>query len=150
MGLKDLNTATVADSGIDIEIYDPRTGAPTGIVIGMLGSDSQAYLEADRKIRARTLALAKKRRDFTVGMEPDAVEAAATERMTACFLYWKERRADGTFKDSLTFDEGVELPSTKEEFARIISDRGYFWLRQQVAEEMDKVSNFLSKQPRSC
>lgn len=143
MGLNDLCTEEAADKGIDIEIYHPGSGAPLGIVVNMCGSDSQAYLDADRKIRNRQLEQAKRRRDFTVGMEPESVEAALIERMKACFNSWKEKQADGTWKNSVCLDPGVELASSKEEFVKIISRRGFFWFRQQVQEGMDKVANFL-------
>lgn len=145
MALKDLCTAEAADKGILVDLYHPTTGAPLGIVIAILGSDSQAYLDADRAIKNRQLGLAKRKRDFTVGMEPEAVEAGLIEKMTACFLGWKEDKGDGTFKDTVEFEAGVELASTKEEFKKIISNRGFFWLRNQVQEEMDKVTNFLPK-----
>ncbi|MBT0665766.1 hypothetical protein KI809_15760 [Geobacter pelophilus] len=143
MNLKNLCTEEVADRGIDIELFHPGTGMSLGIVITMLGSDSLAYIEADRKIRGRQLEQSKRKRDFTVGMEPEQIEAGLVERMTACFVSWKQRQDDGRFKDTLSFDEGVELASTKEEFKKIISRRGFFWLRQQVQDGMDKVSNFL-------
>jgi len=143
MALKQLSTAEKADKGIDIEIFHPSTGESLGIVVTMLGSDSAAYIEADRKIRSRQLQRAKRKRDFTIGMEPEEVEASLVERLSACFVGWKERLADGSFKNTLNFDEGVELPSTRAEFTKIISDRGYYWFRAQVQEGMDTVSNFL-------
>lgn len=145
MALKNLSTRAAADSGIEIEITHPDTGEGLGIFVGLYGSDSEAYLEADRRIQARNLALAKKKRDFTAAMDPEIIERDATERMVACFRGWKERRPDGTFKETVEFEEGVELPGTKEAFRTIISDRGFYWLRQQVREEIDRVSNFLPK-----
>ena len=85
MALKDLCTEEAADNGIEIELYHPASGAPLGIVVTMCGSDSQAYMDADRKIRNCQLEQAKRKRDFTVGMEPEVVEAALIERMKACF-----------------------------------------------------------------
>jgi len=151
MGLKNLCTAETADKGIEVDIYHPSSGEPLGIVVTMLGSDSQAFLEADRQIKNHNLAIAKKKRDFTIGMEPEAVESALIRRMQACFVGWKEKQADGSFKPSISFEEGVELESSKFEFARIIANRGFFWLRQQLQEAMDNVSNFLPKaQPSSA
>ena len=146
MALKDLCTKDAADKGIEIELYHPGTGKPLGIVVTMLGSDSQEFIDADHKIKNRNLALAKKKRDFTLGMEPEAVEAAVVEKMTACFLGWKEAKADGTYKDTVEFEQGVELAATKAEFKKIIADRGFFWMRAQLQEEMDRVTNFLPKQ----
>lgn len=148
MKLKDLCTAEAADQGIDIELFHPSSGVPIGIIINMKGSDSQAYLDADRKIKNRQLEHSKRKRDFTAGMEPEAIEAGLIERMKACFNSWKEKKGDGTFKDTVSFDEGVELASNKEEFGKIIANRGFFWIRQQVQEGMDKVANFLPK-PKS-
>jgi len=158
MALKDLCTEEEADKGTPVELYHPGNGTPMGIVIVMLGSDSQAFLDAERKIRNRQLELGKKKRDFTVGMEPEAVEAALVEKMTACFVGWKElvpeheeagQKVPASWKDTVEFEPGVELPSTKEEFKKIISRRGFFWLRQQVQTAMDDVTRFLPKSKAS-
>jgi hypothetical protein len=151
MDLMDFNTEEKADQGIDIEIFLP-TGEPSGIFVNMCGSDSQAYLDADRKIRNRQLEQAKRKRDFSIGMEPEAIEAGLIERMKACFNGWKQKTgadADGvvTYKPAITVG-GSELGSNKEEFAKLISRRGFFWFRQQLQEGMDKVANFLP-QPKS-
>lgn len=146
MALKDLCTEELADKGIDIEIFHPATGKSLGIVVTMLGSDSAEYDKADKKIRNRLIIEGKRKRDFSVGLDPDSQESAVIEKMTACFLGWKEKKDDGSWKDTVEFDKGVELPSSKEEFKKIISRRGFFWFRQQIQEEMDKVANFLPPQ----
>lgn len=145
MGLKDLCTEEIADRGIDIDIYHPASGEDLGIVVCMRGSDSEEYLLADRKIKNRQLEHAKRKKDFTVGMSPEEQDAALVEKMAACFIGWKERTSNG-WKNSVEFEAGVELPSTREEFKKIISRRGFYWFRQQVVEGMDKVTNFLPKQ----
>jgi hypothetical protein len=138
MALNDLNTKSAADAGIDIELFHPATGAPLGITITMHGSDSQAYQDAERKIANRQREHAKRTRDFSAGLDYDQLQAAMTERMTACFIGWREGS-----KNTIEFEAGQELPATPENFKKIISDRGFFWLRQQVQTGMDNVSNFL-------
>jgi hypothetical protein len=149
MALSSLNTARSADAGIDIEIYHPATGVSLGIFITMLGSDSQAYLDAERKISNRIKEQSKRTRDFTAGLDYDTQQSALVEKMTACFVGWKEQipgsdeHAPQAYKPTIELEEGVELPATKDNFKKLISNRGFFWLRQQLQTGMDSVSNFL-------
>lgn len=151
--LMDFCTEEMADQGIDIEIFDPK-GNTTGIIINMKGTDSQAYLEEDQAIKRFTLSQAKKQQDFTVGMEPEAVEQGNLRRIKACFNFWKQKvdeKPDGTpvYKDTIRIG-GEELPSTRKAFGELIARRGFFWVRRQVQEGMDKVTNFLPQpQPSS-
>jgi len=146
--LMDFCTEEMADLGIDIEIFDPR-GNPMGLIINMKGSDSQTYLDVDRKIKNRNIETAKRKRDFTVGMDPETTEANLIERMKACFNFWKQKTgedAEGNpiYKDTIRIG-GQELPSNKNEFGKLIARRGFFFIRQQVQEGMDKTANFLPK-----
>jgi hypothetical protein len=150
MALMDLCTEAAADQGIEIDIYHPATGKPLGIAVRMLGTDSQVYADTERKIKNRMLELGKRKRDFSVGLDSDSQEAALIEKMTACFLSWKETKADGTVKDTVEFEDGVELAGSKAEFKKIISRRGFFWFRAQVQEGMDKIASFLPPQKSTC
>jgi hypothetical protein len=138
MALNDLNTKSAADAGIDIELFHPASGVPLGITITMHGSDSQAYTDAERKISNRQREHAKRTRDFSAGLDYDQQQAALVERMTACFIGWSEKG-----KKTIELDAGIELEATKENFRKLITDRGFFWLRQQVQTGMDNVTNFL-------
>lgn len=144
MGLQNLNTANSADAGVDIELFHPGTGESLGIVVTMLGSDSQAYIDAERKIAKRNRERAKRTRDFSAGMDYDQINANITEKMTACFVSWREGK-----KPTITLQEGVELEGTKENFKKVISDRGFFWLRQQIQTGMDDIASFLSQGAKS-
>ncbi|MBT0666333.1 hypothetical protein KI809_18655 [Geobacter pelophilus] len=148
MALDDLCTAETADQGIDIEIFHPGSGESLGIFIRMLGSDSEEYIEAERKITNRQKEKAKRTRDFTAGMDYDQSQAALVEKMAACFVSWKEvvpgkDGQDPAFKPTIELKKGEELEATKNNFKKIISNRGFFWLRQQVQQGMDNVTNFL-------
>lgn len=138
MALKNLNTAVAADKGIDIDIYHPGSGDPLGITITMHGSDSKAYVDAERKVANRQREHAKRTRDFAAALDYDQQQAALTERMAACFIGWREGD-----KNTIEFEPGQELEATRENFRKIISDRGFFWLRQQIQTGMDNVTNFL-------
>ncbi|WP_321532265.1 hypothetical protein [uncultured Desulfuromonas sp.] len=137
MDLATLNTAQNADTGIEIEIFHPTTGEPIGLTIMVLGSDSQAYIDAERKINKRRNEQAKRTRDLSAGLDYDQLQAAVTEKMVACFVNWKT--ADGA---PLKLN-GTGLESSKDNFRKVITDRGFFWLRQQVQQAMDNVANFL-------
>lgn len=144
--LMDFCTEEMADQGIDIEIFDPK-GNTTNIIINMKGSDSQAYLDEDQAVKRFTLAQAKKQQDFTVGMDPEEVEKRNLRLMKACFNFWKQKideKEDGTpvYKDTIRIG-GQELPSNRKAFGELIARRGFFWVRRQVQEGMDKVTNFL-------
>ncbi len=140
MPLQDFNTRQIADEGIDIPIHHPVTGLPLGIVITMLGSDSQVYMDAVRADSAARLARARKTRDMSAGLAPEELEASLVARMTACFLGWQE---EGQAENTIEIEPGRPLPGTRENFRTIIEDRGFFWLRQQIQQEMDDVANFL-------
>ena len=146
MALKDRNTAAKADLGIDVEIFGPD-GESTGITMHVLGSDSQVYLDTERKIQRRTLELGKRNKDYSVGLDPDQQQSALVEKMTACVTSWKEKTADG-YKATITLEEGVELECTPENVKKILKDRGFFWIRSQVQTAMDNPQNFLSLQAK--
>jgi hypothetical protein len=148
MALKDRNTAANADLGIDVEIFGPD-GESTDIIMHVLGSDSQVFLDAERKIQRRTLELGKRNKDYAVGLDPDQQQNALVEKMTACVTSWKERTADGSFKQTITLEEGVELACTPDNVKKILKDRGFFWIRSQVQTAMDNPQNFLPKAPGS-
>lgn len=146
--LMDFCTEEMADQGVDIDIFDPK-GNFTGIVVHMKGTDSEAYLEEDNAIKRFNLAQGKKQQDFTVGMDPDEVKKANLRRLKACFDYWKQvigEEDDGSrvYKDTITIGK-KELPSTKGQFGELMGRRGFFWIRKQIEEGMDKVTNFLPK-----
>ena len=122
MALKDRTTAAKADLGIDVEIFGPD-GESTGITMHVLGSDSQVYLDTERKIQRRTLELGKRNKDYSVGLDPDQQQSALVEKMTACVTSWKEKTADG-YKATITLEEGVELECTPENVKKILKEHG--------------------------
>jgi hypothetical protein len=147
MALKDRNTAAKADLGIDVEIFDPA-GETTNITFHVLGSDSQVYLYAERAVHKRQLELGKRSKDFAVGLDYDQQQAANVEKMTACVTSWKEKKDDGTFKATITLEEGVELECTPDNVKKILKDRGFFFIRNQVQTAMDNPKNFLPSLPK--
>jgi hypothetical protein len=148
MALKDLSTALASDQGIDVEFHHPASGEPIGMVWHVLGSDSQDYLDAERKVHNRQVEHGKRTRDFSAGLTHEQQEAARIDKMAVCVKSWKEKAGDG-WKPTLEYEPGVELECTTENVRKILKDRGFFWLRAQVQEAMDRPANFLPKRPAS-
>lgn len=82
------DTAPISMRGFDVNILSPgRDRRPTGLVITVLGADSDAYRERDFEIRKRwrDSMIGTARRERT---EKDA-RAESIERMVAATLGWK-------------------------------------------------------------
>jgi len=146
--LMDLCTEELADLGVDISIIAPN-GQDTGIVINMKGTDSEAYDEEDKAIKRYNLAQAKSKKDYLAGTDPDEIKTANLRRLKSCFNHWKQKTGvddndNPIYKDTIRIG-GQELASNRKNFTELMARRGFFWIRSQVEEGMDKVSNFLPK-----
>lgn len=149
MSLADLSTADVADKGVPVDIYHPISGEPLNMRWYLRGSDSQAYLDSERKIHNRQLEHGKRVKDFAAGLTYDQQESAKVEKMAACVISWEELGKDGKWKKTIELTPGEELDCTTDNVKKILKNRGFFWLRQQVQKGIDDPTNFLPKAPGS-
>lgn len=147
MALAAMKVATVG--GAKISITHPRTGLATGIVISVLGSDSEAYRNLLRKQQNRRLEAAAKNRGMRKGstVTAEALEEESLDLLIACTVGWetveKDAKGADVSRPEIEMDEGEWLPCTPENARRVYADPGLAWLREQVDAEIADRSNFL-------
>lgn len=80
--LKDLYTVDAHEEGAELEIKDPRTGEPHGLVLTLVGSDSDTYRQAQADLVKRRMDNKKE--------ELSALELRdeAVEMLVSCTKGW--------------------------------------------------------------
>ena len=148
MALIDKSTAEVSDKGIAVDIYGPD-GADLNMKWYVKGSDSQTYLDTERKIHNRQLEYGKRVKDFAAGLDYDQQQMAKVEKLVACVIGWEEQKEDGSWKPTIELAAGEELTCTPENVKKILKNRGFFWLQNQIQKAVDNPAGFLQKAPGS-
>lgn len=122
--LAKLDTAKVAEEGVELHVAHPTTGEDLGIVITLIGTDSKTFRDIS-KSRA-TASLKKKTREIDL----DQNESDAVELLAKCTKGWTGITENGK-EVAFSYDNAVQL-YTK-----------YLWLREQIDRFMADRSNFL-------
>lgn len=122
--LAKLDTAKVAEEGVELRVAHPTTGEDLGIVITLIGTDSKTFRDIS-KSRA-TASLKKKTREIDL----DQNESDAVELLAKCTKGWTGITENGK-EVAFSYDNAVQL-YTK-----------YLWLREQIDRFMADRSNFL-------
>jgi len=125
--ISDLRTDR-ADDGEWLELEHPKTGAPTGIKIKLLGVDSDAYNKQSRKNQDRRL----KKRKFKV--TSDELENENIELLVMITKEWESM-----------IENGQPVEFNVSNVRRIYGDKKYSWIREQVDEFAGDRNNFLGK-----
>lgn len=145
MSLAELNTAEAADSGIEIDVLNPKTNIPTGVKITILGTDSETFLNLQRKQQNRRMENLKNRRG-TMMQSAEEVEADSTELLLACIKSWRTVSiVDGNEVSRPEIEIAVSewVGCTPENAKRLLTARGFKFVREQIDREMGDRSNFL-------
>lgn len=128
-----LDSRTLANEGIDVDIMHPVTGVPTGFYITVLGRDSDVYQKLEAKQQQQRLA-----RMARLGKLPprtnEEMKESALELIAACTKGWGMRPdEDGnprTFEPAFNPDEALHMyrttPEIREQVEAAIVDRARF------------------------
>lgn len=126
MDLATLPSKSTAEAGFKVRIIDPVTGEKTGILIGVLGADSEQYQAETREIRKRLL---------------DALQLAGRHELTA----EEERQVDVETLAKVTTSwnvtlKGAPLDLTPKNICMVYIE----WpcVREQVRQGIHNRANF--------
>lgn len=121
----DLSNLLASDTAV-VQIKHPRTGAPIdGMTVTVAGNASEDF----RKVRAE---LAKRRLESSRGVSVEELDASALTLLVACIKGWTGFEMNG---DAYEFS-----PANAK---ALMSNPGYFWLREQVEAGVGDVANFI-------
>jgi len=130
MDLSALDTAAMSNEGIDVRIYNPKTQAETGIVIHILGQDSDAFKGVQRLQQARSLNAALKTGPRREERMVDVSEDNVPELLAASTVSWSGMKKDG-----------ADFPCNKANALFVYTN--YPIIRDQVLEAQRDRANFL-------
>ena len=120
----DLSSLFASDTA-EIIIKHPKTGEPLDMVVTVAGNASEDY----RKVRTE---LAKRRIESTRSITVEELETSAMRLLVACVKSWKGIQMSG-----------VEYPYSAANAKELLSNPGYFWLKEQIETAVGDVANFI-------
>lgn len=106
----DLDSRTLANEGVDVEIINPATGVSTGFVIHVLGMDSKVYKDLEAKQRRARLARVAKMGKIPPRTD-DEMRESALDLMVACTVRWG-------MKDGSPFDVECTPENVRDTYER--------------------------------
>ena len=133
--LSKVNLQASSEVGHEFQLKLPDGTPIDGVFIKVRGANSKIALDLQKKkfnehqVRQ---SMAKKRGKEPDPLTIDEVDALSVETAVARTISWRGFEQDGK-----------PIPFSKEEAERIYSDPGFAWIREQVLEESNIVSNFL-------
>jgi len=93
--LSALDTTALSNKGFDVHIFNPKTQKDTGIVITVLGQDSDAYKKVQRAQAARSLHAALNTGPKREQKMVDAAEDNVAEMLAASTAGWTGLKLNG-------------------------------------------------------
>jgi len=127
--LNTLDTSKASEDGVWTEIENPSTGEPLGIKIKVLGMDSKAYQDQQRKTQDRNM---KKGFRGLKQLKSETIEKDKIELICACTVDW----------ENVVYD-GEALECTRENCRWLY--KTYRWIFDQVDEFIGDRGNFLGE-----
>jgi len=120
----DLSSLFASDTA-EVTIKHPKTGEPLDMVVTVAGNASEEY----RKVRTE---LAKRRIESTRSITVEELETSAMRLLVACVKGWKGIQM-----------AGVDYPYSAANAKELLSNPGYFWLKEQIETAVGDVANFI-------
>jgi len=139
--LGDMDTVAGANGGFDVELYHPATNADIGIIITVLGKDSDEFQKVTRqqnKKRIDKLSKSGFRSGKVAPPSQDQMDADGLELLASCTIGWRavEEESFGT----LLLD-GEEIPFSTENAKKIYSR--FPWIKEQIDIAIGDRANFI-------
>jgi len=128
--LSELDTTKISNEGFDVELYHPATNVGLGIVIRVLGRDSDEFRKvSNAQIKRRTERF--NRGGFRQpAITPEELEQNTIEILAACTVGWSGVVVDGK-----------EIPFSKDN-AKMLYTR-FPWIREQIDAAIGDRANFM-------
>lgn len=130
MKLSKFDTKTKAEKGVEIELKDIATGEGSGIFFTILGTDSDAFRDAELERSRDMLAMSKKRgKDYKPSREE--IDDGVCKILAACTVGWR----------GLEDDDGEPIPFSTKAAEELYQK--YPRIRDQINVAMADPANFL-------
>lgn len=142
MDVSQLDVIKKSNEGFEFQVYNPATGALTGMYITVLGRDSDAYRKLQNqqnRVRMERMTQGGRLR-LSVMPSPEEIEREALELLVACTVRWRQLADGDQYKDTLTVS-GEEWVCTRETVARLYKE--YPVMREQADSAISERANFL-------
>lgn len=123
----DLSAFEVDDQPFPVEVVHPVSGKPIGLVIQVVGTDSAAYQNIQRKLQNRRLQ--KWQRNRSTKMSAEQLEEEQLELLCSCIHSWTGMVVDGKeveFSPDAAREILVRFPFVREQIDEAIGDRANF------------------------
>jgi hypothetical protein len=143
------DTAAACETPFDIELMWPKTKAPLGLFIQVIGYNSgplRAITERrEAKQRHREFALQRGEKIELPSLEEENAEGL--EALITATVGWYERKRDkdgklGKKQEGLPFGE-TRLMFSKEEAEKLYKHPGYQWIGTQIVQAVYDIGNFI-------
>jgi hypothetical protein len=116
--LASIDTVKDANQGTTVELYHPSSGKDLGILINILGKDSDKFRQIQtEQSRRRTAKLQKT--GFRAGLTSSDFDSDAIELLASCTTGW----------ENMVIDK-KDVPFTRENAVAIYTQ--YPWIKEQV------------------
>jgi len=118
---------------VEIELRNPRTGAPLGVRISLAGPAHPLH-QAKVLERSRRMMLAAALEGKEKAMERglDEAQQARVELAIACVINWR----------GLANGDGHELPWSPQKAADVLMDKRNHWILEQISDALNDRDRF--------
>ena len=127
--LSSIDTVAGSNEGFDVQIYHPGTNVDLGIVITVLGKDSDEFLKVSRTQSKKRMAKMAKGGFRNTSISIEEVEQDGIELLAACTKAWAgmvENGKDIVCTASNAVDVYTRYPWIREQVDIAIGDRANF------------------------
>jgi len=135
--LASMDTVKGSNEGFDVKIYHPGTLVDLGIVINVLGKDSDEFQKVSRSQSKKRMAKMTKGgfRAQSMTPPPEEIEADGLDLLAKCTKSWKQGD-----KNAITLD-GKELEFSYG--AAVVIYTRFPWMKEQVDIAVGDRANFI-------
>lgn len=128
--LSTLDTVSGANTGVEVELFNPATTDNLGIFVTVLGRDSKTFQKLQAKQNRNRMVKMEKAGGFKIGrLSAEELETDAIELLAACTKSWRGVKVDGVDLDCNAENAGMlyaRFPWIREQIDAAINDRANF------------------------
>jgi len=141
--LNSLDTVKGSNDGFDVNLYNPATNEDTGIIITVLGKDSDCFQQITKKQNKKRMDMMSKN-GFRSGKisspSQEEIEANGLDLLAECTTGWKSSDENGEYKDSIFLDKKDVVFSVDN--AKSLYSR-FPWIKEQIDIAIGDRANFI-------
>ena len=139
----DIDTVKGSNEGFDVELYHPGTNADIGIIITVLGKDSDEFQKITRQQNKKRMDRMSKNGFRSGKVAPpsqDEIDSDNLDMLAGCTTGWKVIDDDGVELGTMLLD-GDEVPFSTENAKKVY--KRFPWIKEQIDTAIGDRSNFI-------